>query len=105
MVAEVRDVETQGFGVRGDAVLLFNILHCERPVALLRQAAAALSEGGEVLVIHWRHDLETPRGPEGAIRPSPEQISAWGCEAGLDAQPPLELPPWHYGIRLMKRSE
>jgi SAM-dependent methyltransferase len=105
MVAEVRDVETQGFGVRVDAALLFNILHCERPVALLRQAAAALGDGGEVLVIHWRHDVPTPRGPEAAIRPSPDRIATWGREAGLEAGPPIELPPWHYGLRLVKRSD
>ena len=54
ITAAVRDVMVEGFGVQADAVLLFNILHCEEPVTLLRRAAEALKPGGEVLVIHWR---------------------------------------------------
>ena len=51
----------QGFGVQADAVLLFNILHCEQPVQLLQHARNALRECGKVLIIHWRHDVATPR--------------------------------------------
>ncbi len=98
IVAEVRDVTAQGFGVVADAVLLFNILHCEQPVTLLRHAQKALREDAEVLVIHWRHDLATPRGPSAEIRPSPDQIAAWGLEAGLRAGEVIDLPPWHYGM-------
>ena len=97
IVASVRDVMEQGFGVTVDAVLLFNILHCEQPVRLLRHAATA---GGEVLVIHWRHDIETPRGPAAEIRPRPGQIAAWGLEAGLRAGDVIALPPWGYGMML-----
>src|SRR5258706_8635250 len=60
IVANVRDVTQHDLGVLVDAALLFNILHCEQPVELLRRAAAT---GGEVLVTHWKHDVETPRGP------------------------------------------
>jgi len=99
-----RDVVAEGFGVTADAVLLFNILHCEQPVALLRQAAAALHPGGEVLVIHWRYG-ETPRGPSLDIRPRPEQIVAWASEAGLaPCEDVIELPPWHYGLRFTFRE-
>ena len=100
MVCEHRDVMETGFGVQVDAVLLFNILHGERPVDLLRHAANAIREHGQVLVIHWRHG-ETPRGPSLDIRPRPEQVVAWASEA--DLQPlgdVIDLPPWHYGIRL-----
>src|SRR5438093_347609 len=38
VVAEARDVMTEGFGVRVDAVLLFNILHGEEPVRLFEHA-------------------------------------------------------------------
>src|SRR5437762_2160562 len=51
IVYEVRDVIEQGFGLMADAVLLFNILHCERPVELLRHAADALRSGGRILAI------------------------------------------------------
>ena len=101
IAAQVRDVMADGFGVQVDAVLLFNILHGDEPVRLLRHAADALKPGGEVLVIHWQHDIATPRGPNLDIRPRPEQIVAWAAEAGLQpVEDSIDLPPWHYGLRL-----
>jgi len=102
IICEERDVMDAGFGVQVDAVLLFNILHCERPVRLLQHAARALRPAGEVLVIHWRYG-ETPRGPRLDIRPRPEQIIQWGAQAGLKPIGSiLDLPPWHYGLRLTR---
>ncbi|MEX0611626.1 MAG: class I SAM-dependent methyltransferase [Pirellulales bacterium] len=99
VVCGQRDVMDVGFGVQVDAVLLFNILHCEQPAELLRHAANALRPGGEVLVMHWRYG-ETPRGPNLDIRPRPEQILAWAASAGLKAMTDaFDLPPWHYGLR------
>ena len=100
-----RDVFLEGFGGRAgsrDACLLFNILHCRAPVRLLTEAARAIRPMGLVHVIHWRRDKETPRGPSMSIRPGPEQIIDWAGETGLLALkgPVLDLPPWHYGIRL-----
>ena len=104
IVAEVRDVMEHGFGVYADAVLLFNILHCEEPVRLLQYAAAALKPSGEVLVIHWRHGA-TPRGPNLHIRPRPEQIATWAEQAGLEQiGSEIDLPPWHYGLRFRLQS-
>lgn len=102
IVAAVRDVMEHGFGVEVDAVLLFNILHCEEPIRLLRHAAAALKPGGQVLVIHWRHDVNTPRGPSAEIRPRPDQIVVWAKEAGLRSSNVIDLPPWHYGLTLSR---
>lgn len=97
---EQRDVMESGFGVRVDAVLLFNILHGERPVELLRHAANALHVGGQALVIHWRYG-ETPRGPNLDIRPQPDQIIGWAAQASLaPIGDVMELPPWHFGLRL-----
>ncbi len=103
--AATRDVLTGGFGVTPgscDAALLFNILHGEEPVALLRAAREAIRPGGLVAVIHWRSDVPTPRGPSLEIRPHPAHILAWAAAAGgLDAlSAPLDLPPWHYGLAL-----
>jgi SAM-dependent methyltransferase len=99
VVCEQRDVMENGFGVKADCVLLFNILHCERPVELLRHAAAAINPGGQVKVIHWLYG-QTPRGPSLAIRPRPEQIVEWAWDAGLEPiEGVIDLPPWHYGIR------
>lgn len=101
IICAERDIMAKGFGVSVDAALLFNILHCEQPVELLRHAATAART---VLVIHWRYG-ETLRGPDLAIRPRPAQITAWGAEAGLQAGPVIDLPPWHYGLRLTREQK
>ncbi len=105
---ELRDVMKDGFGVGAasqDAALLFNILHCEQPVVLLAEAARVVRPGGGVLVIHWRYDPATPRGPSLDIRPRPKQIMAWAAQTGawVGDGGVLDLPPWHYGIRLMRQ--
>ena len=106
IVCRKRDVMEFGFDVPDpvDAVLLFNILHSQQPVRLLRHARATIRPGGTVLVIHWRTNVSTPRGPVLDIRPGPEQIVAWArqvdklsCKHGV-----LELPPWHYGLVLQR---
>jgi len=97
----IRDVVADGFGLAAgsmDAVLLFNILHTENPVQMLRSSRDLLRSGGRLLAIHWRSDVKTPRGPELAIRPRPEQITEWANEAGdLQLECPAQIvPPWHY---------
>jgi SAM-dependent methyltransferase len=101
LVCQLRDVMADGFGVTGaDAALVFNLLHCDEPVALLHHAVDAVCPGGHVLVIHWRY-VDTPRGPSLDIRPRPEQIAAWAQQTGrLVAEgDAIDLPPWHYGWR------
>jgi SAM-dependent methyltransferase len=96
---EHRDVTASGFGLTADCVLLFNILHCDGPVELLRHAASALNPGGRALVIHWRYG-ETPRGPDLSIRPKPGELIEWAGQAGLDSiGDVIDLPPWHYGLQ------
>jgi SAM-dependent methyltransferase len=104
----VGDVFADGFGGDAgskDACLLFNILHCEEPVPLLAEAARVVRPGGAVLVIHWRYDPATPRGPNLEIRPRAEQIAGRTRETGLlEAEgPAIDLPPWHYGLRLKRK--
>jgi SAM-dependent methyltransferase len=101
----LRDVFQSGFDLDAaacDVVLLFNILHGERPVEILREAARILRPDGKVAVIHWRTDIETPRGPTADIRPSGTQIAAWAAETGAlrAGAGPFDLPPWHYGLEL-----
>lgn len=108
IVPELRDVFANGFGVpeaSQDACLLFNILHCEQPQRLLREAARVLKHGGKLFVIHWRPDPATPRGPALDIRPTPQQTVNWVSEMGSFETPetPLDLPPWHYGLRFIRR--
>lgn len=103
--AYVWDILKEGFLSQGeskDACLLFNILHCEESIKILSEAARIVRFGGWVLVIHWRWDIQTPRGPSPEIRPKPEQIVEWARKSGrLSLKgPTIDLPPWHYGIRL-----
>lgn len=102
-----RDVLTDGFGLAPasvDAVLLFNILHTEEPERLLRLSAEAVCVGGRLLVIHWRSDVTTPRGPAIAIRPRPEQIAGWAASVGGLAmeRPAVIVEPWHFALSLRK---
>lgn len=105
VAVEARDFVSQGCG-RPDAsvsfVMLFNILHIEDPIILLCEAHRVLRVGGVAGVIHWRHDIETPRGPSLEIRPRPVQCRAWAEQAGLRWRSSLDLPnsPWHWGMVL-----
>ncbi len=104
-----RDVIAEGFGLAPgsvDAVLLFNILHADKPVELLRSSAELLSPQGRLLVILWRSDIPTPRGPDLSIRPRPEQVNAWAKETKMLTQQghAMTLPPWHFGLVLARAS-
>jgi SAM-dependent methyltransferase len=101
----LRDVVAHGFGLPSDSCalcLLFNILHCENPEALLREAARVVGPGGRALVIHWRSDVPTPRGPPLAIRPRLDDVNKWAHGSGLGMGSSVDLPPWHYGTVLAK---
>jgi SAM-dependent methyltransferase len=105
VIVEQRDFLTQGCGLEAQSAglaLLFNILHIEDPVGLLKEAHRVLRHGGLALVIHWNHDGRTPRGPPLDIRPRPGQCRAWGEEAGLRWVRDEDLPgsPWHWGMVL-----
>jgi len=109
VVVECRDVVAHGFGLppaSQHGCLLFNILHHDDPVTLLRTAARCLRPGGRLFAIHWRHDPATPRGPSLSVRPRPQQIIAWASESGmLDlASAVLDLPPWHY-VLVLERTD
>lgn len=98
-----RDVFASGYGLADDscdAGLLFNILHGESPVELLRETARVVRPGGIVAVIHWRTDIATPRGPSADIRPDPSKIASWAASAGglKLANGPFLLRPYHYGL-------
>lgn len=102
-----RDFVAHGTGLPDesvDFVMLFNILHAEDPLTLLREAGRILRTGGRLAVIHWIYDPDTPRGPSMDIRPRPEQCRAWAEEAGFISETdiPIDLPPYHYGWRLRK---
>lgn len=86
-----------------DYVMLFNILHAEDPLRLLREAHRILSPGGHIGVIHWNYDPKTPRGPPMAMRPRPADCRRWIEAAGFVIETEhIDLPPYHYGILARK---
>lgn len=102
---ELRDFVEHGTGRPDSSVdyaMLFNILHIENPVRLLEEARRILVPGGKVGIIHWRSDIETPRGPSLEIRPNPEDCRAWGEEAGLAfvRYEPLSCCSYHFGLMM-----
>jgi ubiquinone/menaquinone biosynthesis C-methylase UbiE len=102
--AEVRDFVAQGTGVDSGSqvhAMIFNLLHLEQPLALLREAYRTLQDGGVLSVIHWRSDIPTPRGPSLTIRPTPEQCREWMTDAGFRSVEPVDLHdccPFHFGL-------
>lgn len=87
-----------------DVALLFNILHHDEPVTLLREAFRVLRPGGIAAVVHWNYDPTTPRGPALEIRPRPEQCIDWGREAGFifEQNNRFDFKPYHYGLLFRK---
>lgn len=104
----LRDFVADGTGLEAatvDYAMLFNILHAEDPLRLLREAYRILSPGGKVGVIHWNYDPKTPRGPPMSMRPKPEDCRRWIEEAGFVIEKPhIDLPPYHFGILARKEK-
>lgn len=102
--ATLRDFVVDGTGLESGSLrhaMIFNLLHLEAPVVLLREARRVLGEGGSLSVIHWRSDIATPRGPSLSIRPSPEQCRVWMEEAGFRRVEDVDLRaccPYHFGL-------
>lgn len=84
-----------------DYITLFNILHCEEPIILLKNAYEILNDNGKIGIIHWKYE-NTPRGPSMEIRPKPEMIVNWALKAGFILEKQVELPPYHYGLIFKK---
>lgn len=108
VLAVERDFIANGTGLPNASIvhaMVFNILHVEDPDGILREAWRVLVPGGKISIIHWRTDIETPRGPSLDIRPSPEQCAEWAAEAGFADARAVSLgraAPWHYGLVLGK---
>lgn len=106
ILSQQRDFVTDGTGMPDQSanfVMLFNILHAENPVDLIKEVYRILVPGGKVGIIHWNYDSTTPRGPSMNIRPRPEQCQAWVQAAGFELlKPMIDFPPYHYGMTGLK---
>jgi len=102
--ASLRDFVADGTGLKAGSqayALMFNLLHLERPVALLQEAHRALASGGLIAIMHWRSDISTPRGPSMEIRPSPDRCRGWLEEADFYDVSAVDLHsscPYHFGM-------
>ncbi|MBX9763935.1 MAG: class I SAM-dependent methyltransferase [Pseudomonadaceae bacterium] len=102
--AEIRDFVSQGTGLVSATqshAMIFNLLHLEQPLALLREAHRTLHCGGTVAVMHWRSDVPTPRGPSLDIRPRPEQCQAWLYAVGFTDIRQVDVQafsPYHFAL-------
>ena len=105
IVAVRRDFIADGSGCADasvDYVMLFNILHDERPERILKEAYRILTPRGRVGIIHWNYDSSTPRGPPMEIRPKPDQIYEWALNVGFTYVSTHDLKPYHYGFVFSK---
>jgi ubiquinone/menaquinone biosynthesis C-methylase UbiE len=98
----LRDFVDEGTGISDSTVdyaMVFNILHHEKPMEILREARRILRLGRIAGIIHWNYDPGTPRGPKMEMRPKPEELRAhaMAAEFRVAYQTPIDLPPWHYG--------
>jgi len=103
----LRDFIVDGSGLPDgsmDYVMLFNILHIEKPIILINEAKRILKEDGRLGVIHWNYDPTTPRGPSMDIRLKPEDYIKSAESAGFSGAVRYDLKPYHYGIVLAKEG-
>ncbi len=81
-------------------------------LGLARAVAASLKPEGQFGIVNWhRRPLEEtvvlaqPRGPKTEMRIEADDVMAIVEPAGLLVYRTVELPPYHYGIVLQRRSE
>ena len=103
----IRDLLHDGSGLKDgsvDYVMLFNILHSEDPLIMLRECLRVLKQGGRVGIIHWIRDQNTPRGPPLEMRPTVEQCAEWCVQGGFTAESDIYvgLKPYHFGLLMSK---
>ena len=102
VIPSTRDFISNGTDLQNeevDYVMLFNILHADESIDILKETFRILKKKGRVGVIHWNYDPSTPRGPSMSIRPKPEELKNMLTYAGFSIiKHNINLPPYHYGI-------
>ena len=107
VILVLRDILTQTTGLADstiDYVMLFNILHHDTPNDFINESYRILKPGGKIGIIHWRRDIQTPRGPDLSIRPKPEHIMDLIDDGRFNVIiEPLIIEPFHYGLLISKK--
>jgi ubiquinone/menaquinone biosynthesis C-methylase UbiE len=96
-----------------DYVFLANTFHgVSDPLGLARAVAACLKPQGQFGIVNWHRRpceetvvLGWPRGPKTEMRIEASDVTASVEPAGLLLNRAVELPPYHYGVVLRRRSE
>jgi len=96
-----------------DFVLIANTFHgVPDKTALARAVARVLKPGGRLAIVNWHRIaraqttvLDEPRGPETALRMSPEDVRKVVEPAGFRPVDVIELPPYHYGAVFRKSTD
>jgi len=102
--ASVRDFVAEGTGFADGLqqhAMIYNLLHIENRVTLLREARRVLAVGGSLSVIHWRSDIPALRGPSLEIRPTADQRRFWMGDAGFASIASADIgdiSPYHFGL-------
>ncbi len=102
----LRDVADRGSALPAGSValvLLFNILHSGHKRVFLEEASRILAPSGRIAIIHWRKDIETPRGPRPDLRPDLQILleESDGLELRVRGKSTI-LEPYHWGMQLIK---
>ncbi len=102
----LRDFIQGGTGLEPNSVgmvLLFNILHCAGKRVVLEEAMRILRPSGVIAILHWRKDIQTPRGPSFHVRPDEEAVLSASDGLGLYSRGESKvLEPYHWGMQLVK---
>jgi len=101
----LKDFIVEGTGLDNnsiDYVMLFNILHHDKPHQILNEIFRILKTGGKAGIIHWRSDIPTPRGPHLDFRSTPDECKQWAVESGFTITKELTLEPYHFGVLITK---
>jgi len=96
-----------------DYVFLANTFHgIPNQLGLARAVAASLKPHGQFGIVNWHRCpreetvvLGQPRGPKTEMRMEADDVAAIVKPAGLLPNRTVELPPYHYGVVLRRRSE
>ena len=97
--------DTTGLTINSiDYVMLLNILHHNRPDEIFEETYRILKPGGNAGIIHWRSDIQTPRGPDLTIRPTPDDLLNWLNDEYFKVfRKPFILEPYHFGLIITKQ--